>query len=310
LLTPRLGRNLRWLTAVLAVPLLTADACLGPSDDGSDGPGESECTSPASGWIWCDDFEVDRLSSYFEVSNPDGTSFVRASGVGVEGSTGMRVRFQTDQVSAGSLHLAFGLTPGPYFRPVDDGTAKYRDVYWRLYLKHQSGWTGGGGDKLSRAIVFAGTNWSEAMIAHVWSGGSDRGGTNPDRYQLLLDPASGTDEAGNLRTTKYNDFANLRWLGIARSVTPIFDASHVGQWYCVEAHARLNDAGQSNGVFELWIDGNLEAQRSNLNWLGSYNQYGINAIFFENYWNSGSPQVQERYMDNIVVSTQRIGCGG
>jgi hypothetical protein len=31
-------------------------------------------------------------------------------------------------------------------------------------------------------------------------------------------------------------------------------------------------------------------------------------VFFENYWNSASPQNQERYFDDIVVSTQRIGC--
>ena len=262
----------------------------------------TECANRELSWIWCDDFEEDRLSEYFEYDARDG-SFVRAAGVGVEGSYGMRVRFAEGQVGAGSLHLAFGRTPGPYFRPVDAGTADYREVYWRMYVKHAPNWTGGGGDKLSRGIVFAGTNWSEAAIAHVWSG------QNQDRDYLLLDPASGTDEAGNLRTTRYNDFANLRWLGIARSQTPLFDASHVGEWYCVEAHVRLNDAGQSNGAFELWIDDELEAQRSGLNWLGAYDAYGINAIFFENYWNAGSPQAQERYFDNIVVSTQRIGCG-
>src|SRR3989449_7770728 len=125
-----------------------------------------------------------------------------------------------------------------------------------------------------------------------------------------LDPASGTDAAGNLLTTKYNDFANMRWLGAQSGVTPLFDASHVGQWYCVEAHAQLNDAALSNGVFEFWINGNLEARETGLNWLGSFSAYGINALFFENYWNTGSPVAQERYFDNIVISTQPIGCVG
>jgi len=31
-------------------------------------------------------------------------------------------------------------------------------------------------------------------------------------------------------------------------------------------------------------------------------------VFFENYWNTGSPAAQERYLDDIVVSTRRIGC--
>ena len=142
------------------------------------------------------------------------------------------------------------------------------------------------------------------MIAHVWSGRAP--GSDPDR--LYLDPASGTDAAGNVRTTKYNDFVNLRWLGAAEGATPIFDEVHVGRWYCVEAHAKLNNAGHANGIFELWIDDALQAQRTGLNWIGSYSTYGINAVFFENFWNDGSPVVQERYLDDLVVSTRPIGC--
>jgi hypothetical protein len=84
----------------------------------------------------------------------------------------------------------------------------------------------------------------------------------------------------------------------------------VGRWYCVEAHAALNDAGLANGVFELWVNGNLEAKGTGLNFVGTFSGYGINAVFFENYWNKGAPATQERYFDNIVVSTQRIGCAG
>ena len=38
--------------------------------------------------------------------------------------------------------------------------------------------------------------------------------------------------------------------------------------------------------------------------------FRINTLFLENYWNDGSPQDQYRYFDNLVVSTQPIGCGG
>src|SRR5690606_34738800 len=136
---------------------------------------------------------------------------------------------------------------------------------------------------------------------HVWSGGS---GSN----YLVTDPASGTDTQGNLITSQYND-PNLRWLGARTGTTPLFSSAQVGQWKCVEARMRLNDAGQSNGILELWVDGNLDARTTNLNWVGSYSAYGINALFLENFWNAGSPKEQSRYFDNLVVSTQRIGCG-
>jgi len=215
----------------------------------------------------------------------------------------MRAHFAVGQVSAGSLKLAFGKTPSSYIRPVDAGTAIYRDVYWRVYVRNQAGWQGGGGDKLSRAQSLATANWAQAMGAPVWSGGQS---TNWN--YLLIDPYSGTDTSGTLLATTYNDFAHFRWLGAASSTTPIFDASHVGQWYCVEAHVRLNDAGQSNGTFELWINGAAQASRTGLNWVGSFSSYGINTVFLENYWNAGSPVAQERYLDNFVVSTAPIGC--
>jgi hypothetical protein len=260
------------------------------------------CASPLPAWIFCDDFDADRLASYFEVTT-DGGSMARVSGVGRNGSYGIRSRFTTGQVSAGSLKLAFGRTPAAYMRPVDAGTRNYREIYWRVYLRNAPGWTGGGGDKLTRLTVFANSSWAQAMIAHVWSGSA-----SSNRDYLLLDPASGTDAAGSLRTTGYNDFANLRWLGSARSVTPVFGTSSVGQWYCIEAHVKLNTAGQSDGAFDLKINGQLEVNRTGLNWVGNYSAYGLNALFLESYWNSGSPANQERYFDDFVVSEQPIGC--
>jgi uncharacterized protein YjdB len=264
--------------------------------------GTGECATPGSGWIWCDDFEVDRLTSYFEVDN-NGGDFRRATGVGLSASTGMRALWQSGESSAGSLHLAFGKTPSAVFRAVDSGTQLYREVYWRMYVKNQAGWTGGGADDFSRALVLASANRAEAAMGHVWSG------TGLDFNYLLIDPASGTDASGALKSTGYDDFANVRWLGEKRGTTPLFSAANVGQWYCVEMHMKLNDAGQTNGVMELWLNDQLEAQKTGLNWLGTYSTYGINAVFFENNWHSASPVQQERYFDNVVVSTQRIGCG-
>ncbi|MGH7606044.1 MAG: hypothetical protein ACREME_01785 [Gemmatimonadales bacterium] len=261
-----------------------------------------ECGAPRSGWIWCDDFEVDRLSAYYEYASAGG-KFVRAAGVGRDGSYGMRARFAAGDVNAGALHLAFGKTPGSYFDPVDAGTALYRDIYWRVYFRNQAGWVPSGeNEKLTRGLIFAGTNFSNAAFAHLWSGS----GTSAP--YLILDPASGTDVAGNLVTTQYNDFANMRWLGISRGTTPVLATSAAGVWRCVEVHAQLNDAGLANGIFEFWIDGALEARRAGLNWVGTYSAFAWNAVFLENYINAGAPQAQQRDLDDFVVSTQRIGC--
>src|SRR5688572_7674358 len=188
---------------VAALAVLVLVACGGASappdaEDETPDTGTPGCANPKAQWIWCDDFEVDRFSSYFEVTT-DGGSLARAAGAGRNGSFGVRSRFAVGQVSAGSLKLAIGRTPAGYFKPVDAGSADYREIHWRFYVRYASGWTGGGGDKLTRATIFATDGWAQAMFAHVWSG------SGGDRDYLTLDPASGTDESGTLKTTKYND---------------------------------------------------------------------------------------------------------
>ena len=267
-------------------------------------PVVEECARPAAEWIWCDDFEQDRSAFYFEVHRAGG-SFTRELEAGVSQSAGMRARFATGQVNAGALHLAFGRTPAPYFRPVDDGTRDYREIYWRVWVRTDADWEGGGGYKLSRATVFAESSWAQAMIAHVWAG---RGGGVRSNY-LVLDPATGTDPRGALRTRKFNDFERLRFIGSRRGGTPLFGEAGAGKWHCVEAGVMLNDPGRSNGRFVLWVNGMEDARLDTVNWLGMYSAFGVNAVFLENYWNGGAPREQSRYFDNLVVSTARIGCG-
>src|SRR5688500_10098685 len=93
-----------------------------------------ECASPRPGWIWCDDFERDRLEGYFEYNTASG-AFARVAGVGRSGSFAMRARLRRGIVEAGNLKVAFGRTPSGYIRPIDGGTATYRDVYWRVWVR-------------------------------------------------------------------------------------------------------------------------------------------------------------------------------
>lgn len=254
-------------------------------------------------WIWCDDFETDKTSSYFEKSGP----FNRTASAGLGGSYGMQSTWTAGLSDGGSLKLAFGLTPsGSGIRPPAevDSTNKFREVFYRMFLRSQPGWNSGTNNqsKLSRATSFVGSNWSQSMIAHLWS--NDTGGNN---NYLRNDPASCVS-SGLVQCVGYNDFAHLVWMGGTNGLTPVFASANAGTWNCIEAHVKLNDAGLSNGIEEFWIDDRLEARSANLNFVGSYSAYGINAILLENYINNGAPQPQSRYWDNLVVSTQRIGC--
>jgi hypothetical protein len=283
------GRFLLTVAMALAVYFSSASAA------------ESKC--PGGGntdpdVLWCDDFEDPTPVSekYFEYDDHNG-SFVRVPGVGLNGSYGMRVRWEPGQVSAGNFKRTFGRNP--VSSQSHSGT-DFREIYWRQYLKMEPGWVGSP-DKLSRAMILADSKWAQAMIAHLWSG------RNND--YLVIDPASGIKH-GRLATTRYNDSANLAWLGARSGATPVFDSRSAGRWFCIEAHVKLNTAGRSDGIFEFWVDNELAAGRNDLNWVDSWQEYGINAIFFENYWNDGAPGERIRYFDNIVISRSRIGCMG
>lgn len=264
------------------------------------------CKNAPAGTIFCDDFETDDLNSkYFEINNNAG-DFVRKSGVGRDGTYGMRIRWQKAEVGAGVLSKSFGRTPDTYIgKNASQPNQDFDEIFWRMDVKAQEGWVGGGPAKLSRALCLANSNWAEGMMAHLWSGGKDN-------LFLGMDPASGIGTDGILKSTKYNDFANLRWLGFKSGNIDMFSTANSGRWFCVVGHVKLNTPGINNGIFEFWINDTLQASSQNLNWHSTWNtdpkNMHINAIFFENYWNDGSPVEQERYFDNLVIGTKPISC--
>lgn len=265
------------------------------------------CDDAPPGTIFCDDFEQDIPfdKKYFEYNNNAG-DFIRMQNVGRDSSFGMRVRWQTGEVGAGSLSKSFGKTPDGYIgKNASSPDEDFDEIYWRMDVKSQPGWTGNGPDKLSRALCLANSNWAEGMMAHLWAGGSNK-------VFLGMDPASGIGLDGKLKSTKYNDFPNLRWLGFKPGNIEIFSTENSGKWYCVVGHVKLNTPGEKDGIFEFWINDTLQASSTNLDWHSTWNNdpnnMHINAVFFENYWNSGSPVEQERYFDNIVIGTKEIKC--
>ncbi|MEO6693243.1 MAG: hypothetical protein ABIO44_12940, partial [Saprospiraceae bacterium] len=265
------------------------------------------CKNAPPGTIFCDDFEEDISldKKYFEVNDNAG-DFIRINGVGRDQSFGMRVKWQKGEVGAGGLSKSFGKTPDTYIgKNASHPTEQFDEIYWRMDVKSQLGWKGGGPAKLSRALCLANSNWAEGMMAHLWSGGTNN-------LYLGMDPASGIGIDGQLKSTKYNDFNNLRWLGFKAGNIDLYSTENSGKWYCIVGHVKLNTPGQKDGIFEFWINDTLQASSKNLDWHSTWNNdpknLHINAIFFENYWNDGSPVEQERYFDNLVIGTKPILC--
>ena len=242
--------------------------------------------------IWYDAWDKPS-SQYFEQKGPltDKEAF-GGSGQSLE------VFYPKGKGGGGSANrkLAIGDSPVGGGKAVKKGN-KFDTVYWRMYVKHQRGWTGGGPAKMSRVMIMNASNWSQAMISHVWGGGDS----------LTLDPVRAARGTG-CTTSKYNDWGGLKWIcNSPGSQFKIHATSEAGRWVCVEAQAKLNTPGKSDGYNCLWIDGIKQTERKNIDFRSSYTKYGINCVFIESYWNKGSPVDQRRYYDDLVVSTKYIG---
>lgn len=250
-------------------------------------------------WIWCDDFESDAGldNDYFEVDRAGGR-FGVSQDKAYGGSASLKGIFVPGDRNAGNVKFSFGRTPvAPARFPGRD----FQEIYWRFYMLVDSSWTGNAG-KTSRITIFSGSDWSQAAIGHLWQDSS---------LGLALDPASGVNASpgsSQVLTRGYNDFNNLRWLGIMNGKTQVYSPGFRNKWVCVETRVKLNTPGSSDGSFQFWVNDNLEADRHDLNWRSSYQGYGLNAIFLENYGIGNVTQQQARYFDNFVVSTGRIGC--
>jgi len=256
-------------------------------------PNEVQPHQDDSNVIWYDDFNQGELPYLESTGGIDMTESFGGKG------GAMRAGFKKGEVNGeGNRKLSFGDFPGNGGPTVREGET-FDEIYWRVYVKLEYGWEGSPA-KMSRATSIVSEKWRQAMIVHVWSGKANT---------LTLDPASGVDgQSSTIVTTKYNDFDNLSWLGNSPSSNfKIYNTEESGCWILVEALARLNTPGKSDGLARLWIDGRLEAERENMNLRGSYTSHGINAVFLESYWNGGSVKTQGRWYDNFIVSTKRIG---
>lgn len=259
----------------------------------------SNCASAPPGTIFCDDFEDTNLAGRYTDYDSAGGRFAPTTTEAHSGTHSMSAQYLAGTNDAGHLWYNFGRNPASSLAQT---STDFNELYWRFWMKVPVGWTGQA-YKLTRARVLAKADYTDAATGHLWGVSA-----TPN---LAMDPASGIATDGTtFLTSGYNDYPNYHWSGTVQGATNVYDAAHQGRWQCIEAHMKLNTPGQSDGVFEFWVDGNLDGQATGLNWRGLYTDYGINHVVLENYGDGSNHTVPFRYLDDFVVATQRVGCTG
>lgn len=93
---------------------------------------------------------------------------------------------------------------------------------------------------------------------------------------------------------------------------------HVGRWYCIERHLKLNsvdpsrpDPANADGVEELWVDGQLTIQKRDVRFR-RVARLKVTFLSLETYYH-GLPEQYRRdhpirvYFDNVVIARRYIG---
>jgi len=231
-------------------------------------------------WIFCDDFETEQdLSVNYNDRSENGMSVTTNDPF--DGTYSLEQAYTIGQVDAGWITKFIGDNPH-----LGSPGAKLDEVYFRFYHKFEDGFTGFPPKTAQCKIFRTFDDWSGGLAVYQWLN------------------ASGPLTA-DIRTYDGSDYI---WIGATNSTLDYSNPANIGRWICIEVRIKSNTAGQSDGEVQYWIDGALGLDLTGQNLRAEYNNgKGLNMVMWNCYWNAGSPAVQSRFYDNLVISTAPIG---
>jgi hypothetical protein len=81
------------------------------------------------------------------------------------------------------------------------------------------------------------------------------------------------------------------------------------RWVCLELTMRLNTPGEADGSMAFWVDDELAHEQTGMHWR-DVPEVQLNKAWLMHYIAPGDADQSNRIsFDDVVVSTQRIGCG-
>lgn len=228
-------------------------------------------------WLWCDDFENNtNLSDNYQDVSTNGMSITADEAY--QGTHSLCQHYTVGQVDAG------------WISRIDD-TGYPDHVFMRWYHKFEDNFEGFPPKMARIRYRHHSGDWTTIFAVHCW--------LENDGHLALDVYASNSSQANS-----------SGWLPIAVTPFTFSEPENIGTWICIEMEMQLNTSAETDGAYRLWIDDTLITERLNVDLRGS-TQDKINEFMLDCYWNDGSPQEQNRYYDNLVISTQKIGpCSG
>jgi hypothetical protein len=250
---------------------------------------EQICSNSAV--VFCDDFEQGNFAQWEDGYN---SALHRITSVTTNVYQGQKALEATYPAGSDGGWLTRWFMPG------------YDDAYARLYVKFEQEWQCG--QNCSKILAFYGNR-----IDDPWSG-FGQAGTRPDGTDFFYSGLATLNwyrhpDPGEI--IFYSYFPEMQpapdgkyWGNFFFQNDPR-DALQPGRWYCLELELKANTPGLHNGLQKMWIDGSFKGEVSNMRWRDTTN-LRINA--FQLTFSGAVPVTQHVWIDNVVVSTQKIGC--
>lgn len=272
------------------------------------------CDQRPAEWVFCEDFEKGDLSAWD--SDTRTLSEVRAllaekGPSGVAGNHVFRLRVPAGRGGTG-LNKTF--TP-----------SEYDVLYARWYIAYEAGFDfsarnhGHGlhaGDRWKKGVSGnrpAGNDWFTAQVDFEPSSGS-----SPPRSYIYSyyrgmkmdcsDP-NGSCWGDHIPCMIASSYCNRAPALRVRTYPPPLEHE---RWYCIELMVDAGDAVASesaaNGAMNLWVDGVEIGPWTNM-WLRTSSSVRLNHFWLGLFHHDERHSVEGVKYDDVVVSTQRIGCG-
>jgi hypothetical protein len=261
----------------------------------------SPCVNPPSGVFFCEDFEDNIPNSFNSQYYGNLQSSSQFSITGTNAATGsysvMRQYTQGSSTDAFVTQHFGDATKTPVW------TAGQGEHYQDIYVYYKVYYSPG--------FNFSADNNKQIIFGTDDGQRHDEACCNPwVAHYTTIASRTGYFDA-ELNNKRAND--NSIWYGLSPNIGYSSSSRFTiqpGRWYSVQVRRRLNDAGLSNGIFEMWVDGVKVAYYSNLVYrvpdtgtFGTDFNYGTNFVMLSTYIPTASPRTQQVYFDDVMIGT-------
>ena len=237
-----------------------------------------------------EDFEDENYENHFGRQSHSKNRKLISGNVVFNGKKSLRISVDRGENYGSSLNYRF----------IDAGMDEPTELYARYYLRFDDSWNviKGGGKLPGPAGRYNRGGW----------GGRTSDGTNG--WSARMKFGRSWFDSDHIDVGYYTYHANMsgKYGDIMHWSKDNRGTLQKNRWYCIETYVKLNTIGNSDGILRGWVDGYLAMEDENITFRTSSDlkveEFWIN-IYYGGGWQA--PNNMHLYIDNLVLSTHRIG---